>query len=719
MVVAQVPTLDNFSVSPSTGVGARADAPAIRPTGAQQMQELGSTLTQVGIGAGNIYTDKLQQANQIRVDDAVNQAKQTMMKLTFDKDGGFTNLKGIDALERPEGKSLSDEYGQKFGTSLDDISKNLGNDAQRKAFAVAAGQMRTAFYADTTKHESDEFTTYALSVREGTIVNNIDNVGLNYRDPDKVDRSLASIKAAVYDQSRLLGKSAEWAEAQTKEMLSKAHRSALAAALQNNDLSFTTQYLDKYGKDMTADDRLAVEGMVDKETGITRATQIASEAFHGVSVEGRGPQNLQFPINGAIRSGFGARKAPQTPQGPGSTFHEGLDIAAKEGASVAAAGDGEVIYAGTRGGYGNLVRIRHADGTMTEYGHLSKIDVKLGQQIGRGDEIGLVGHTGKATGPHLHYGVMQNGKYVDPRGVTQVGASPGIGANASLLQMLERVQADPWLQAHPEWLAHAQENVRSLYSAREESKAETARTSAGEAYRALIANNGKLTPDIVRNLPDEALPSVMSFSREMSNQARVDASRGTPDAPYVYANLRSGIAAGTITSVDQLSKAYPKLGKEYYTQLVNDLTSLQSGDAKKAASYQAADAGLKTVQAEMRNAGLDWTPGAGDSTAASEFGKFQSGYYQEIDAAIARTGKPVTPQEARTIALNLLGKIEGSAPHFYSSNLAGYQLNDTQRRAARALSANGKPVTGDTIEYVIRHPAADISKIDFSKVKLP
>ncbi|MBW1600815.1 M23 family metallopeptidase [Streptomyces sp. JJ66] len=83
--------------------------------------------------------------------------------------------------------------------------------------------------------------------------------------------------------------------------------------------------------------------------------------------------------------------------------HSGIDFAAPTGTPVKSIGAGTVVTAGWGGAYGNNIVVKHADGTFTQYGHLSKIGVTLGEQVGKGEEIGKVGSTGNSTGPHLHF----------------------------------------------------------------------------------------------------------------------------------------------------------------------------------------------------------------------------------------------------------------------------------------------------------------------------
>ena len=118
-----------------------------------------------------------------------------------------------------------------------------------------------------------------------------------------------------------------------------------------------------------------------------------------------------WPVHGWLSAGFGMRPDPFTAQ---SDFHPGLDISAEKGTPVRATADGLVQLAAPSGDYGNLVIIDHGFGLITRYGHLSKFAVWLGEQVKRGDIIGFVGSTGRATGPHLHYEVLANGKLMNP-----------------------------------------------------------------------------------------------------------------------------------------------------------------------------------------------------------------------------------------------------------------------------------------------------------------
>jgi len=118
-----------------------------------------------------------------------------------------------------------------------------------------------------------------------------------------------------------------------------------------------------------------------------------------------------WPTHGWLSSTAGNRSDPFTGE---KDFHPGLDISADKGDPVYATADGKIVNASAAGNYGNLVIIDHGYGLETRYGHLSAFKVKDGQTVKRGDLIGLVGATGRATGPHLHYEVRANGRILNP-----------------------------------------------------------------------------------------------------------------------------------------------------------------------------------------------------------------------------------------------------------------------------------------------------------------
>lgn len=131
-----------------------------------------------------------------------------------------------------------------------------------------------------------------------------------------------------------------------------------------------------------------------------------------------------FPSGWPVRSGYissryGFRIHPVKRV---RIFHEGIDLASPNGTPIFASADGVVTFSGRKGGYGRLVEIRHADGLVTRYGHNSSNLVREGDMIRQGQKIATVGSSGTATGPHVHFEVLKNGRPVNP--MPYLGARP-------------------------------------------------------------------------------------------------------------------------------------------------------------------------------------------------------------------------------------------------------------------------------------------------------
>lgn len=152
------------------------------------------------------------------------------------------------------------------------------------------------------------------------------------------------------------------------------------------------------------------------ETGrVVLAEEVAREAVPQIVMKGtqvtlasRGnTTRLRRPVAGGVTSPYGRRDGK---------MHGGVDLAAGTGSPVTAAAGGKVISAGWEGSYGNMVEISHGGGLITRYAHLSSIKVGAGQVVSGGQLIGLAGATGNASGPHLHFEVIINGRQQDPAG---------------------------------------------------------------------------------------------------------------------------------------------------------------------------------------------------------------------------------------------------------------------------------------------------------------
>ncbi len=151
------------------------------------------------------------------------------------------------------------------------------------------------------------------------------------------------------------------------------------------------------------------------ETGVAEEGRRLRELARAASRTGKlvSALPLRWPVRGRVNSSYGRRRSPWSGR---AERHDGIDIASPPGTPVKSPAAGTVVAASAHGNFGKHVTIDHGNGVRSRYGHLRQVDVSAGQRVEKGQVIGLVGNTGRSTGPHLHYELQVNGKPVDPRG---------------------------------------------------------------------------------------------------------------------------------------------------------------------------------------------------------------------------------------------------------------------------------------------------------------
>jgi murein DD-endopeptidase MepM/ murein hydrolase activator NlpD len=157
----------------------------------------------------------------------------------------------------------------------------------------------------------------------------------------------------------------------------------------------------------------AAPTMTPQKVSVNRPVAVAALAATPSSSSGREQQEsaLSLEMSGRVSSAYGWRSDPLKGH---AKFHGGIDLAARYGTEVPAAAAGTVVSAGEQGGYGLTVVVRHQNGFESRYAHLASLDVRAGDRVTQGQQVGRVGSTGRSTGPHLHFEVMQGGRRIDP-----------------------------------------------------------------------------------------------------------------------------------------------------------------------------------------------------------------------------------------------------------------------------------------------------------------
>lgn len=281
---------------------------------------------------------------------------------------------------------------------------------------VATAESRVAEYRDDLKSVADDLTRRqdALEKMTEALPDDIAGTGTVSDSSGEAAKTIDKVSAALPEAAGLARIEARQLALVERLTRFADHRAATAAN------RIRALGLDPKAMLAWLDDRSAMGGPLIELFGPARRSLDPRFVRLGVSLERmealeRGlagipqhsPANLAY-----ISSGFGYRADPFT---GGAAFHAGLDFKGPIGAPIYAAAAGTVSFVGDQQGYGNTVEIDHGNGLMTRYAHMSGFRARVGQQVEAGQVIGLIGNTGRSTGPHLHFEVRINDRAVNPR----------------------------------------------------------------------------------------------------------------------------------------------------------------------------------------------------------------------------------------------------------------------------------------------------------------
>lgn len=567
-----VPTYDSAQVSQNTTPQVAFDATSAQPTAARQFMQTGEALSAMGQSAGRIAMDMQQQANDLRVTDALNQAKEQAMRLTFDKDAGFTNQRGINALQRQDGKSLEQEYSEELQKQMDGLANGLGNEAQRAMFKQNADGILGGFRANLVKHEAEQFQDYSLSVSEGVQSTALREIGLNWNNAETIDKAVNRIKAETYRQGQLLGKSAEWQDARTRELTSKAHLTAMSAALDNGDPLYADKYLKKYGEQMQADDLLRARGLVNKEVDLQVGTGIGQATMekYRSNIVPTEYDRLQNIVNS---------KAPQAEGQPA------LDE-----------------------------QIKKFGGDVTK----ALAAYKLGDKE--------VDNLEKQYGPDWLANAPKDTQEFVTSTAAEFGAGGGKGARPTLAEMKADLRNNPALANNPLRLKHAEDYIESQYAAITAAKKQREEDSLDAAYKELYANGGNmaaLPAGLRAQIPGEKLDSVLNFAKSLSKGEKM-VNNGA-----AWANLLS-------MPKSEIAKMTPTSFYAQYRNQLDDAHLEKGYALIAEANNVASDKHLEilTIDNRMKQAAIDAgilpTEGSPDADQAKNFAIFQNVVDQKV-----------------------------------------------------------------------------------------
>lgn len=650
----RVPTYDRFQVSPGALPQVRVSAPGMPDIAGQQEQQLGQGLMRAGDAASRYALDVQQQANQIRVDDALNRAKEAALRLTYDKDQGFLSLKGINALERPDGKPLADEYSETLQKQIQDIAGTLGNDAQRQAFDLHADGIVAAMRASAIQHEAREYQTYALSTSEGIQATALRDIALNWNDTKASDAAVERIRAETYRQAQLLGKSAEWQEAQARKQVSNARKVALLAALDQNNPIYADAYLKKYADQMDADDILTVRGHITHAMDAQIGTQAAGEVLHALQprIETSDAERA-FNIAVGTESGgrqFGADGAPLTSSKGAIGIAQVMPDTAPEAAKLAGLTWDDNRYK-TDASYNKALGLAYFQKQLQDNGgDLAKAYAaynaghgRLQDAIKRAETSAKLHANDPAVAQHtwLDFMPAETQAYVQ-KNMAEYGAGAGRPPRPTFAEIDDALRADPRLAGNPARYKMARDEAQRLYTEQTAAIKQRDDEAVANAMRTLVQNGGRYSdlPTALRaSLPPDKIDTVQEFGRKI---ARGD----DTTSPWLYNKLASHPESLARMSDDEFYALRRELSEADFKHFSQERAKLTGAAPGSNGPGDLNSSAIKsTLDARLRTLNIDPTPKDDGGLDAARVGAIRQFVDQYFLAAQREAGKKFTDAE--------------------------------------------------------------------------
>ena len=519
----QVPTYDNFQANVSTPSAQGVASPEFKDFSSNQTAELGAAMQGAGQEMGAIANDMQQHINQLRTDDALNQAKEIQLQLQYGPQG-YSNLKGINALQRPNGKPLDAEYGDMLKDKLSAISDGLGNDAQKQMFHMAANDMLTSFKGQVMQHMVQQSNVYALSTSQGIQDTAMRDIALNYNNPDAINAAVNRIKAETYRQAQLQGYSAEWQEAQSRKLTSQGHKLALMTALENNQPAYAQSYLSRYKDQMDADDILTVQGHVTNEANAALAMNAVGNltATHMNSLD-PGPGSRLFNLLLGQESGgqqTTANGQPVTSSKGAIGVAQVMPKTAPEAAKLAGLEWDENRYK-TDAGYNKALGLAYFQKQLQDFGNYQQALAAYNAGPGATQQaIAQAQKDGKAD-QWLSYLPKETQGYVS--GISaKFEAGLGAPPKPTMLDLDAQLRQDPSLANNPKALALARDQLQQRYKDITDAVKQRNDDAVVTAMRNVEANGGNyfgLDATTRMAIPPDQVDKVKNFAKSVANGA--------------------------------------------------------------------------------------------------------------------------------------------------------------------------------------------------------
>ena len=701
----RVPTLDTFQTSLAAAPGGRFSTPS-GPTAdgiaAQQAGRLGQAVEQAGQVASRVAIDMQQEANQVRVIDAVTKAKERLFDLQYGEQG-LVKAKGVDALQRPGGKLLADEYDEAFTSHVGEIEQTLGNDAQRLAFRQQADQMRLQLRGDAMRHTAQEFKTYQSATYDAAASAAKRQIALNYKDladDGLVSEGVRTVTAAVKEKARLLGMPQTWADEQVIQEVSSAHRLAIKTALENDEIELAAGYLNKHKGSMTADDQLTVRTVLDKEMRTRLAVQVGSAVVSEMAPKLQ-PSDMDRLVGITMQTESGGRRYGKdgqlltSPKGARGEMQVMPGTQRDPGFGVTPAKDDSPEELARVGRDYLKAMVKRYDGDP------AKAWAAYNAGPGALDEALMRAKASPTPGASwLTFMPNETQAYV-AKNMKMLDEGFGAPAAPTLMDVQAAVRTRLGPDADPLVVKSAVAHATQQWEVAHKAITERQENLVAEAQRMLLANGGRFQdlPSSVRSaLPPGKVDDLMGFAGRIAKGENVATDWD------LYYRLTSDPELLTRTNLGALRD---RLAPAEFKQLAGQQTTLNTSPEKRTHLVSAKG----VLDQFMRENGIDPSPKDNDKNGAKKVGTLMSAFQERIAARESMLGKKLGDKELREEAAALFTPVKVSGFLGFSTETPAalvkpedaVRVPDADRKQIEAaLRRAGRPVTDAAVETLYR-----------------
>lgn len=649
----------------------------------RQMQQTGQAISQAGQLAADIWTKEAEAVNEARVNDALNRAQIAAQAGQTE----WSQLRGLRALEVGENRQpVTDVYAPRFEQQVGEIADEMGLTAvQRERYSARVQPLATRYRGALDTHYAAQSDTYLAEVANTTMAVSQQAILGNPTDEAVTGPARQNISNAVISDRRRKGLPTEGDALAVQEITGKAYLDAIIAT-EDEDFEGARQLFDRYRDFMTLAQQNAAQNNLAAGIALETASAFVAERFAGQPdpAPGLPGSEFQHPAPGAaVSSSFGMREHPVT---GGQKMHGGTDYAAPLGSPARSMMGGRVLEVSYDELNGNLVRVDHGNGLISSYAHLQGADVREGQEISAGQNIGRVGSTGRSTGPHLHVGVRRNGELVDPEtliGERQERAAGQVGAGRPTRAQLEAEARERFGNNRVQREAALAEIAR-VYTADAAATRERDQAALDAAYRYIEQNRAAPPASIMAALPPGSENTIRNYVEAITAPPTV---RSDP-------TLRLQLAAMTSDQLARLARKSPQeLVAEFGTRLsTSDLESLIGQSTRANEAQRTAARAATVVPHQAYNsafssstdlAGIDRTPsGPGALEARQQLEVLDQGLREWVVSRQVALGRQLDENEIRQELRGRLARLASSGRG--RGPAAGYDtMRQTDREAAR------------------------------------